>query len=81
MKAKLTLKMDSSIIQNAKIYARSKNVSLSHLVENYLCRLTNQKGDDEIAPLVESLSGVIKLPMQYNYEDEYRKHLKDKYLK
>ncbi len=55
MKTKLTLKMDSSIIQNAKIYASSKNVSLSQLIENYLCMLTNQKGDDKITPLVKSL--------------------------
>jgi hypothetical protein len=81
MKTKLTLKMDSSIIQNAKIYARSKNVSLSHLIENYLSLLTNSKGDEEVTPLVKSLSGVIKLPRQFDYKAEYKKHLKDKCLK
>jgi hypothetical protein len=80
MKTKLTLKMDSSIIQNAKIFAKSKNVSLSQLIENYLSLLTNPKGDDEVTPLVKSLSGVIKLPRQYDYEAEYKRHLMDKLL-
>lgn len=81
MDTKLTLKLDSSIIENAKIYAKSKNVSLSQLIETYLSLLTNPKGDDEVTPLVKSLSGVIKLPRDYDYKSEYKKHLKDKYLK
>jgi hypothetical protein len=81
MKTKLTLKLDSSIMENAKIYARSKNVSLSQLIATYLSLLTHPKVDGEVTPLVKSLSGVIKLPREYDYKSEHKKHSKDKYLK
>ena len=80
MKTKLTLKLDSSIMENAKIYARSKNVSLSQLIATYLSLLTHPKVDGEVTPLVKSLSGVIKLPRQYDFKAEYKKHLEDKYF-
>lgn len=36
MDTKLTLKLDNSIIQQAKSYAKEKNTSLSKLIESYL---------------------------------------------
>lgn len=79
MDRKLTLKLDSSVIENAKIYAKSKNVSLSQLIETYLSLLTNPKDQDDVTPFVKSLSGVFQLPKEYDYKEDYKKHLSDKY--
>lgn len=59
MKAKLTLKIDKSKIEKAKKYAMEKDSSLSKMIENYLQALTNkQEEDDEISPLVKSLTKI-----------------------
>ena len=62
MDTKLTLKLDQSIIEQAKKYARENNISLSKLIENYLQAVSYRKTKSvEISPLVESLTGVISL--------------------
>jgi hypothetical protein len=79
MRAKLTLKIDKSTIEKAKEYARKKDTSLSKMIENYLQALTNkQEEDDEISPLVKSLTGVIK-PIDFDYKKNYSGYLADKY--
>ncbi len=81
MDAKLTLVLDKTIIQRAKSYASTKKTSLSKLIEFYLDRITTEdKSEIEISPLVKSLSGVISIPENLDYKDEYANHLADKYL-
>ena len=61
MDTKLTLKLDNSIIDMAKSYAKDNNISLSRLIENYLQAITiKKKKKIQISPLVESLTGVIE---------------------
>lgn len=80
MDIKLTLKLNKQIIDRAKQYARQKNLSLSKIIENYLQFLTEEKRKSEtISPLVKSLSGVIKLPRDFNPEKEYSSYLENKY--
>ncbi|MFW6326726.1 MAG: DUF6364 family protein [Bacteroidota bacterium] len=82
METKLTLRLNDSIIKKAKIYAQNHNISLSKMVESYLNSITQQKEEDEkisITPLVESLSGVIDLPADFDYKKEYRDYLEKKY--
>ena len=82
MDAKLTLKLNSSVINNAKSYAKKKNTSLSQLVESYLNLLTDNKADNsEITPFVKSLSGAIPLPKGFNEKTAYKEHLSKKYSK
>lgn len=81
MDTKLTLKLDSSVIENAKIYAKNRNVSLSQLIETYLSLLTSPMVQEEVTPLVKSLSGVVKLPKGYDPKAEYKKHISGKYSK
>lgn len=81
MDTKLTLKLDSSIIQEAKRYAKDKNTSLSKLIESFLGNLVEPIEDQEISPLVKSLSGVVKLPKNFDEKKEYKKHLVSKYGK
>lgn len=40
MGKKLTISLNKSIIENAKTYAKSNNISLSKLIESYLASLT-----------------------------------------
>jgi antitoxin component of RelBE/YafQ-DinJ toxin-antitoxin module len=80
METKLTLRLDKKIIDRAKDYAQNHNISLSKMVESFLDSLTKQKSKDiEITPLVESLSGVVKLPKDFDYKKEYANYLTEKY--
>ena len=82
MNTKLTVKLDRFVIERAKTYARKRNTSLSKLIETYLNFLTNPKGDDdEVTPLVKSLSGIINLPKNFDYKKSYKGHLSNKYSK
>jgi hypothetical protein len=82
MDTKLTLKLDSDIIEQAKNYARKKNTSLSQLIETYLNLLTSPNDENsEITPLVKSLSGVIDLPKSFDAKSSYKSHLLKKYSK
>ena len=80
MDKKLTLSLDRAIIEKAKVYARSNDTSLSKLIESYLATLTGRtKGKPGITPLVESLSGVIDLPTDFNEKEAYSDYLIEKY--
>lgn len=82
MNTKLTLKLNNTIIEQAKAYAKNKNTSLSKLIESYLGLLLDETNDNqEITPLVKSLSGVINLPKNVDYKKDYKKHLLNKYTK
>ncbi len=80
MDKKLTLSLDKAIIERAKNYAKSNNISLSKLIESYLTTLTKRKRNStEITPLVESLSGVITLDEDFDIKDAYTDYLIEKY--
>jgi hypothetical protein len=81
MDTKLTLKLDESVIEQAKNYAKKKNTSLSKLIESYLGKLVESPEAHEITPLVKSLSGAIELPKNFDYKKGYKKHLLSKYNK
>lgn len=80
MDKKLTLSLKAEIIEAAKRYARSNEVSLSKLIESYLSSLTRKESEKaEITPLVESLSGVISMKNDYDEKEEYTRYLIEKY--
>ncbi|MGB3605808.1 MAG: DUF6364 family protein [Psychroserpens sp.] len=80
MDKKLTLSLDKAIIESAKNYAKSNNISLSKLIESYLTTLTKRKRNStQITPLVESLSGVINLDEDFDVKDAYTDYLIEKY--
>lgn len=80
MDTKLTLKLNEDVIEKAKEYAKGKKTSLSALIENYLQKLiTDKKDKRKITPLVKSLSGVVKLPKNYNDKKDYTDYLTNKY--
>lgn len=82
MDTKLTLRLNDSVIKRAKTYARNHKISLSKMIESYLDSITKQKDKEEkitITPLVDSLSGVIDLPTDFDYKKEYRDYIEEKY--
>ena len=80
MDKKLTLSLDGTIIEDAKSYAKSNNVSLSKLIESYLASLTKRKrSNSDITPLVESLTGVISLDENFDVKNAYADYLIEKY--
>ena len=82
MDTKLTLRLNENVIERAKLYARSHKISLSKMIESYLDSLTKEKEKERkisITPLVESLSGVINLPADFDYKKEYGNYLTEKY--
>jgi len=81
MEAKLTLKLDKDIIDEAKRYAHKKNISLSRMVERYFKALVTKKTDDKkkYSPLVEELSGIISLDQDFDFKEDYSNYLTEKY--
>jgi hypothetical protein len=80
MDTKLTLKLEHSIIEKAKKYARLHNTSLSGLIENYLQKITNDNEEKgQLTPLVKGLSGIIDLQEGFDYKNDYRDSLVNKY--
>lgn len=82
MDTKLTLKLDKEVIAKAKQYAKDHGVSLSNVVEDYLEGLTQYKKEkeenaEEVSPLVQKLSGVIK--EEEEWKNAYRQRLNKKY--
>lgn len=79
MDSKLTLKLNESVIERAKQYAKENNVSLSRMIESYLKAVTVRKKNKIIvSPLVESLTGVIELENK-NYRKNYTDFLSKKH--
>ncbi|OGK06009.1 MAG: hypothetical protein A2W80_00925 [Candidatus Riflebacteria bacterium GWC2_50_8] len=72
METKLTLRLNRDIIEKAREYAQQHKISLSRMVEAYFSALTsgNRPEKDEITPLVKSLSGVINLANDFDYQTD-----------
>ena len=83
MDAKLTLTIEQSVINRAKRYAKTKERSLSDLVESYFKMLTKEttSNDIELTPTVKALKGSFRAPKNFNYKEELTDILSDKYMK
>lgn len=63
MDSKLTLKLNESVIERAKVYASKRKLSLSRLIENYLDSITRAETDGfEISPFVKSIATGKSIP-------------------
>jgi hypothetical protein len=80
MTTKLTLTINDEVIRAAKLYARSKEKSLSKLVENYLKSLAmgNEKSP-ALAPEILKLKGKLKLPENFDYKKELSQAISQKH--
>lgn len=80
MKAKLTLTLDKSLIEEAKEYAKSSEISLSTIVERYLVSLLEEKQTQEkdLSSWVDQLPGMNHFDREFDLID-YSDYLIDKY--
>jgi hypothetical protein len=81
MKARLTLTIEQSVIDKARIYAKGKGTSLSLIIENYLQMIAPDDVNSgiEITPAVKLLKGSFKAPVDFDYKLELEKGLTEKY--
>ena len=84
MDAKLTLKFDKQVVENAKQYAVKNNKSLSRIIESYLKLLTSKEKNNDVEEIVitdfvKSLSIKTDLPADYNYKEDYGDYISEKY--
>jgi hypothetical protein len=85
MKARLTLRINKVVIDNAKIYAKKNKLSLSFLVENYLRNITTDKqslqsDEIEVISLVKAFNvGDVKVPEDFDYKKARLEYLIKKY--
>ncbi len=78
MRTKLTLRLEQTLIEQAKHYAKEHNQSLSQLTAHYFQVLVSESDKtDVMPPITQSLIGVLKTDV--NPED-YKRHLEEKYL-
>lgn len=80
MDTKLTLKLDKYVIDEAKRYAKKRNISLSRIVETYFkSLLEKKKSKQDYSSLVKELSGVIHLDEGFDSREDYTNYLNEKY--
>lgn len=83
MNVKLTLKLDESVIEKAKVYAAEHQHSLSLLVENYLKAITEKdkvEKKGEISSFVESLAiGKGEVLENFDYKKARQEYLSEKH--
>ena len=77
MDKKLTLSLDAEVIDFAKQYALEHQDSLSHLVEKYF-RLLSSLRTVETGKIkntdIDSITGIIDLPSDFDEKQSYREH-------
>lgn len=79
MNSKLTLSIDKSVITSAKKYAKTHQISVSKLVENYLKFVSQDKSEKiKINTILNDMKTGVRVPNEINYKDQYRNHLENK---
>jgi len=84
MDTKLTLKLDKSVIEMAKKYAKNNKKSLSRMIESYLRTLIEKdpailKDKIDISPFVKNISTGVQIPSDLDSKSVYGNHLREKY--
>ena len=80
MDSKLTLKLDSDVIERAKDYAERRGVSLSRMVEGFFIGLTQREKTKEAQPrgIVSELAGLLA-GSEVDEKEDYTEYLTKKY--
>jgi len=80
MTTKLTLTVEKSVIERAKVYAKNTGRSLSELIESYLESITRDERESELSPRLKKIVGAVNLPEDFDEEEEIRQALEKKHL-
>jgi hypothetical protein len=76
VKKRLTITLESDLIEPARRYAERHSTSLSRLVTNYLAQLGTEEGESTYSPTVRRLRGI--LPGDTDVEP-YRRYQEEKH--
>ena len=79
MNTKLTLRMDENIVRKAKTEAKRRGKSVSRMVAEFIESIgAQQNSEKDLPPTTASLVGILK--GKEISEEDYKTHLRDKYL-
>jgi hypothetical protein len=80
MNTKLTLRLDDSLIAQAKQYAQTQKKSISQIVADYFKAIESRSRitESKIGPITSKLAGCLKETAAE--EDDYKNHLERKFL-
>jgi hypothetical protein len=79
MNTKLTLRMDDTIVLKAKLEAKRRGKSISRMVAEYIESIGLQRNSEKNPPpTTASLVGILK--GKEISEEDYKTHLREKYL-
>jgi len=79
MNTKLTLRMDEAVVRMAKMEARRRGKSVSRMVSEFIESIGSRPDSKKVLPpTTASLVGILK--GQEISEDDYKAHLREKYL-
>ena len=79
MNTKLTLRMDETIVRKAKIEAKRRGKSVSRMVAEFIESIgLQQTSEKDLPPTTASLVGILK--GKEISEEDYKTHLREKYL-
>jgi hypothetical protein len=77
MRTKLTLRMDETLVQQAKRQAARRGKSVSQLVGEFVASLDTDPTGRHLPPVTGSLLGVMKGAAVS--EEDYKRHLRNKH--
>jgi len=80
MNTKLTLRMEEAVVRKAKMEAKRRGKSVSRMVAEFIesVGFKQVRSRNPLPPTTASLLGILK--GQEVSEDDYKKHLREKYL-
>ncbi len=80
MSTKLTLSLDSKVIESAKRLSKKRGESLSKMVENYLIKISKPiKRNDTKSSVLELRGMGGSVPKDFDYKKEIADYLMEKY--
>ena len=79
MNTKLTLRMDEDTVRKAKMEAKRRGKSVSRMVAEFIESIgLQQDSEKDLPPTTSSLVGILK--GKEISEEDYKTHLREKYL-
>ncbi|MBD2776712.1 DUF6364 family protein [Iningainema tapete] len=82
MQTKLTLRLDDSLVDKAKKWAKIHQISLSEAIATFFEQLPDPDKPIELSPWTQSLSGIVKIEQnkeQDEFHQQYLDYLEEKY--
>lgn len=79
MNTKLTLRIDEAVVRKAKMEAKRRGKSVSRMVAEFIESIGSRPESEKLLPpTTASLVGILK--GQKISENDYKEHLREKYL-